>query len=351
MKFLAPLFLILVPGLAWSQEVLRVYNWTEYIDPAVVKSFESEYGVVVDYHEFETAAELNAGLDDAKPYDVVVPSHYMLAQMIENKKLQPIDTQRLENYSKLGMWSTQVLATQAGQHYAVPYLWGTIGLAINQRLAQPVYGGVVPNSWHVIFDDASRARLAGCGVGLQDSPEEILSIWFNYQGRRLQGASAAIIERNIEKLRPLVADARAINNEGLDSELAEGKLCAALVWSGEALLAMQENPNVIYDVPEEGSIGFIDTLAIPANARNPELAHRFIDHLLKPENMLRNSAEAMYYNFLVDDAPELKAFAQEHPSLVVTADQRRRTYFKDGLSGLQQPVLDAAWTSMRTAQQ
>lgn len=347
MKLLIPLFVAIIPSAAWAQDVLRVYNWDEYIDPAVIESFEAEHGVKVDYHEFTTSAELFAGIDSDHPYDIVVPSHYMLENLVKAEKIQLIDTQRLERYANINPWSTQLIGSNAGQLYAIPYLWGTVGLAVNQSLAQQSFGEPVPNQWQVLFEAAPRSRLSECGYGLQDSPEEVLSIWFNYQGRRMKGASESTVRRNVDKLKPLVDEARTIDNEGLRSQLAERKLCAALIWSGDALLAKLDNPEISYDVPEEGSVGFIDTLAIPANARNPELAYRFIDHLLKPENMILNSLASMHYNFLVDNAPELRGFSAAHPHLTVNADQRRRTYFNDGIAGLEQSIIEDTWNSLK----
>ncbi|RJG13613.1 extracellular solute-binding protein [Pseudomonas cavernicola] len=175
---------------AQAQEVLRFKTWKNYIDPTVLENFQRETGVRVDYQTFTTAEELNQALARGDLIDVVVPSHFQLAGLITNKRLQALDFRQLPQHANV---DPNLLALLAGlnsaNRYAAPYLWGTVGLAVNQKLAEPAFGGPLPNSWGVLFDQSQSARLEGCGIGWLDAPEETVSLWLNYRGKNLSRSS------------------------------------------------------------------------------------------------------------------------------------------------------------------
>ncbi|HSX70312.1 MAG TPA: extracellular solute-binding protein, partial [Pseudomonas sp.] len=131
-RILAPLLLALSPGLAAAADSIRVYNWNDYIAPQVLADFTKATGIQVEYHTYASAEELNEILASGESIDIAVPSQNDLPPLIEQGRLQPLDLTRLPNRKHLDKHLLSKLAAVDPQNrYAVPYLWGAVGLAIN----------------------------------------------------------------------------------------------------------------------------------------------------------------------------------------------------------------------------
>lgn len=350
MKHLLCLFALLICGVTHAEETLRFYNWKDYIDPAVLEDFHKQTGVRVEYHAFTTTDELMQTMAKGEAYDVVVPTHFMLRQLIAEHRLAPLDTQRLANYHNLDPWVVSALAgiPDANQH-VVPYLWGSIGLLVNPKLAQAAYGSPLPNSWSLLFDEQQAGRLAHCGLGMLDAAEEATSLLLNYRGRSLASSSGRQIEHTLKDLQPIARQVHSLSNWDYIDESAAGKLCLSMSWSGHAVLARERNPQLAYLIPDEGAAIYIDTLAIPANAPHPELAYRFIDFLMAPENAVRNARTTRFYAPLPSNAPVMQALAKDAPGQVLSVEQRRRSYLLESLPEAQRKSLDAAWLQLKAS--
>ncbi|MCY1286144.1 Putrescine-binding periplasmic protein [compost metagenome] len=352
MRWLSCVLVLTMACSAQAQEVLRVYNWTDYIDPEVLAGFEQQTGIRVEYQTFSSADQLDQVMARHEAYDVVVPSHFQLERLIGNQQLAKLDTTRLQHYATLDPGLLAMLAgIGSANRYVVPYLWGAVGMAVNPPLAEAAYGGPLPNSWSLLFDEAQVQRLAPCGVGLLDAPEETASLWFNYRGRSLGLYGARQIERNLQPLQAITPLLRTMDNESYTGALADGQLCVAMAWVGHALSAAQTNPVLSYRIPEEGAMVFIDSLAIPSNAPHPELAYRFIDYLLEPQHALRNARASHFYSPLSSATKELQELAKERPMQVLTAEERRRLYVLERLKPEQKAALDRAWSQLKAARQ
>lgn len=342
--------LAMLMGNAHAEEVLRVFNWTNYIEPDVLAAFQSESGIRVEYSTFSSAAELDAAMAGATQYDLVVPSHFQLARLIGEKRLQPLDFSQLPHYGSLDPALLAMLAGfDSANRYVVPYLWGSVGLVSNPSLAEPAFGGALPNSWSLLFDEQHRSRLTNCGLGMLDAPEETLSLWLNYRGRNLSKAGTRQIDQAGKQLLGMQGQFRNLDNDGYVADLASGKLCVAMAWVGHALTAAEKNPALRFRIPDEGALVFIDSLAIPTNAARPDLAYRFIDYLLKPENARRNALASRFYSPLAADDPEMKRLAQEQPALVPDQAERKRLYFLERLTPAQKVRVDEVWQRIKAA--
>ncbi|AYF88458.1 extracellular solute-binding protein [Pseudomonas sp. JS3066] len=340
----------LLTAFAQAEEVLRVYNWTNYIDPEVLAAFQRESGIRVEYTTFNTAADLDAALAGSAQYDLVVPSHFQLTRLIGEKRLQSLDFAQLPHYGSLDPALLAMLAGfDSANRYVVPYLWGSVGLVSNPSLAEAALGGALPNSWSLLFDEQQRSRLAGCGLGMLDAPEETLSLWLNYRGRNLSKAGTRQIDQAGKQLLAMQGQFRNLDNDGYVGDLASGKLCVAMAWVGHALTAAEKNPALRFRIPDEGALVFIDSLAIPANAARPDLAYRFIDYLLKPENARRNALASRFYSPMAADSPEMARLAQEQPMLVPDQAERKRLYFLERLKPEQKTHVDALWQQIKAA--
>lgn len=342
------LFLLLGPRLSQAEELLRVWNWNDYIAPQVLTDFEKASGIKVEYHSFSTTEELDAALAAGTEIDVAVPSHDQLPTLIKAGRLQPLDFTQLPNRRHLDRNLLGKLAAFDPQNqYAIPYLWGMAGLAVNQPQAEAAFGGPLPSSWSLLFDPAQSSKLAGCGISLLDAPEETLAALMAYQGRSLEQSSPMQLQRASAMLDALRPHLRYIDSERYIDDLNNGKLCLALVWSGDAATAVAAGQPVRFIVPQEGSTLFIDTLAIPANAKRVDLAHRFIDYLMEPAVAALITSEVLYPNANQDASELVDSKLRNNPALYPDRKSKRLLFALPTLPEKLDAAKDAIWTKFK----
>ncbi|WP_339489818.1 polyamine ABC transporter substrate-binding protein [Pseudomonas sp. EL_65y_Pfl2_R95] len=343
-RLYALVLLILAPFTANAEEMIRVYNWNDYIAPQVLKDFEAETGIKVEYHTFSTADELKKAMASGEAIDVAVPSNDTLPELIKAKAILPLDKSRLPNRIHLDkQLLSKLAAVDPDNNYAVPYLWGAVGLAINTPKAEAAYGGPLPDSWSVLFDPQNAARLSGCGISVLDASDETLSLVLNYQGRDFSRSAPSRIRRAGEVLKSIRPTLRYIDSERYIEDLNSGKLCMAMAWVGDALAAKQAGQPINFMVPAEGSVLFIDNLVIPSTARRADLAYRFIDYLMQPKVAAQITTETLYPNANSDSKQFLDASLQAMPDLYPSRDTKRRLYTLKSLSEEQKAVRDEVW--------
>lgn len=342
------LALLMLGSVAANAQTLRIYNWKDYIDPDVLARFERDTGIDVDYRTFTTAQELDEALRADSAFDLVVPSHFQLQRLIEEGRLQRLELGRLSHYDNLDPKLTAALASFAGApRYVVPYLWSTVGLVVDPVQVERALGQQAPPSWRLLFDAQYVQRLRACGVGWLDAPEETFSLSMNVRGKRLSDATPRGLQAQGAQLASDAEALRTLDNEGYIAALASGQLCAAMAWSGHALQAAAQRPALEFMVPQEGALLTVDSWAIPANAREPDLAYRFIDYMLQPGNARLNSLATYFYPPLRADLPEMAELARQAPALVPASGERRRLYFLELLKPEQKQVIDQQWQRIK----
>ena len=335
---------LLGAGLAQAQEVVRLYGWEGRLAPGVIEDFQKQTGIRVEYSTYSSAEEMLAGVR----YDVVFPSHYQLPALIAEGRLQALDPARLPNLAQVNPDLLAILRSfDAENSHAVPYLWGTVGLALNVDAITATLGELPTDSWSLLFDDKYSERLAKCGIGLLDARQETLSLLLNYKGSPLSRSTSRQIYRAGEELSVLRDRAASFGNASYIAPLAAGRLCLAMAWSGHVLKASEAGAPLQFVTPHEGSLTFIDTMAIPRNARNVEGAYRFIDFLASAAANTRNSRETLFYPVIRPDAPEMAKLAHDRRELVVSGDQRRSFYYLEALSAVQKSAVDASWSMIQ----
>ncbi len=347
-RLFAVLLLTLTPLLASAEEVIRVYNWNDYIAPQVIKDFEAESGIRVEYRTYSTDSELDTILASGEAIDIAVPSHDALPALINNGTLQPLDFSLLPNRKHIDkqLLSTLVALDPANRH-ALPYLWGAVGLAINTPQAEAAFGGPLPDSWSLLFDAEQSSRLASCGVSVLDAADETLTVLLNYQGRSLVRSAPSRIERTSRVLDGLRPNLRYIDSERYIDDLNQGKLCVAMAWVGDALAAADAGQPVRFLVPDEGSVLFIDSLVIPSTAKRPDLAHRFIDYLMQPKVAALITAETLYPSGNADSREFLDEALRNQPGLYPNRDTKRRLHALETPPEKHRAAVDAVWARFR----
>lgn len=252
-----------------------VYNWGEYIDPDVIDLFEEETGIDVVYEEFETNEIMYPKIQSgAIAYDVVCPSDYMIQRMIDNDLLAEINYDNIPNLKYID--DTYMKMSQGfdpENKYSVPYLWGTVGILYNKSMVdEPV------DSWGILWDEKYKDSIL-----MQDSVRDAFAVALKYLGYslnstdldELQAAKNLLIEQ-----KPLV---QAYVIDQVRDKMIGNEAALGVIYSGEALYCQEENPDLEYAIPKEGTNLWIDSWVIPKNAKNKENAEAFINFLCKPE--------------------------------------------------------------------
>ena len=275
-----------------NDKVLHVYNWSDYIAPETLANFEKETGIKVVYDVFDSNEVLEAKLlAGTSGYDIVVPSNPFLAKQIKAGVFQKLDKSKLPNWENLDpTLLTALEGSDPGNAYSIPYLWGTIGYAYNIDKVKAALGDDAPvDSWDLVFKPENMEKLKECGVTFLDSPTEILPSGLNYLGFSPVSDKADELKKTEElfmSVRPSVA---YFHSSKYISDLANGNICVAVGYSGDLYQAKsraeeaENGVNITYSIPKEGAGSFFDMLAIPADAKNVDAAHVFLDYLMKPE--------------------------------------------------------------------
>ncbi|UVE18020.1 extracellular solute-binding protein [Pseudomonas sp. LS44] len=343
--------LLLFPLLGHAEDVLHVHNWNDYIDPKVLEDFQRDTGIRVDYQTYSTSEEIAARLASDQPIDVAMPSHDLLATLIKDQRLLPLDFARLPNRKHLDPdLLAKLAAMDSGNRHALPYLWTSAGLAVNVPQAEAALNGPLPNSWSLLFDPQYSARLASCGISLLDAPKEIYSGLLSYQGHNLARTSPGRLKRASATLTALRPHLRYVDSERYIEDLNQGRLCLAVAWSGDALGAAEAGQPVQFLIPEEGAAASIDSMVIPRTAQRVDLAYRFIDYLMQPQVAARTTSVTFYPSGNAGAREFLAPNLRDNPTLYPDRDTKRRLVLLETVTPKLQAVIDDQWPRFRDAQ-
>lgn len=302
MAFMRFIFVLLVLGsgwLLWSTHegpVVNIYNWYNMIPPDVLEDFYKETGIQarIDFYDNNDVvqAKLLAGNSG---YDVVFPtsSPYLAAQ-IKAGVYQPIQKNLLPAYTDLHpILLTQMQRVDPGNTYSVPYYWGTLGFAYNEDMIRERMPNAPTDSYRMLFDPDVVCRFRDAGVTLLEEATDVYPVVLRYLGRDPDSASLndlKMAQNHLKKIRPCI---RRFSASRIVGELIGGETCLAQAWSGDTHMAIQEakklGKNIRYVIPVEGTSLWIDAMAIPKDAPNPENAHKFIEFMLRPDIAARVS--------------------------------------------------------------
>jgi len=324
---------------------LRFYNWNDYMVEDVLSDFTKETGIKVETPIFGSLEEMLKVVRSGEAFDILVPSHYALPALIDEGYLQPLDKTKLPNWAYIDPRLMVKLAPFDPQNlYGAPFLWGSIGIAYNKPQAEAAFGGPLPESWDLFFNPKLTSRFTGCGVSALDAASETLSILLNYKGYSLKRTSPLRIEQIGSILDTLRPNLRFVDDARTLAELSQGKLCLAISWAGEALQARAGGQPVEFFIPREGSVMFLDSLVIPANSPNPELAYQFINFMMRPEIVARLTEGLFFANYNLEAAKFLDPALANNRSIYPDTAIMRRLHALEPLSEVQEAARDRIWT-------
>ena len=267
-------------GSGTEKRVVNVCSWGEYIDESLIQQFEEATGIEVNYQTSPSNEELYSSLTlGGTSYDVIVPSDYMISQLIEEDMLQPLDYDKIPNFSKIAD-RFKNLSYDPENLYTVPYTWGTLGIIYNSTM---VDGDI--DSWDAMFDE----KYAGNVLMIRNSRDALAAALLD-QGYDINTTDEAQIREAYE----LLADAKSkgVYQSFVMDEVfgkMEGSNAAiAMYYAGDYLTMLDNNPDLKFVVPKEGSNWFVDAMCVLKTAQHKEEAEAWINFIASTESNLAN---------------------------------------------------------------
>lgn len=287
-------------GSAGVNGEVNVFNWGEYLDEDLIGQFEEETGIKVNYSTVPTNEEMYAKLKNGGvSYDVIIPSDYMIARMIEENMLKPLDFSQIPNFQYVDENFREPEFDPTGE-YSAPYQWGSVGIIYNKAMVDEEDLG----SWDILWNEKYAGQIL-----MVDNSRDAIGIALKKLGYSYNTTDEAKLKEAKDLLiqqKPLV---QAYVMDQIFDKMENGEAAIAAYYAGDYLL-MQDEMGEDSDIelgfftPIEGSNLFIDSMVVPANCENFDNAMAYINFILEPENMAKNT-EFIYYSTAESAAREL----------------------------------------------
>lgn len=269
---------------------LHIYNWADYLDPAVLKDFEQTYGVKVSMEVYDNNEDMIAKIRPGNSgYDVVFPSDYAVEIMWREKLLAPLDKALLPNLVHVRK-SNLDLYYDPGNLYSMPYNYGTTGLAYDKsKFTTPV------DSWASVFDPQQLEQNKGY-ISMLDDEREVPGAALHFLGKSMNDTEAANLKQAEDLLKAQKPFISGYDSSNVSRRLASGEIVLGQIYNNVALQARlgiegdySGNPNITFVIPKEGGTVWQDNMAIVASSPNIYTAHVFINYLMMPEVAAKNT--------------------------------------------------------------
>jgi len=268
---------------------LYLFSWTDYIAPELIRKFERDNDCKVVLDTYNSNETMHAKLLTSKSaYDIIIPSGDYISILIDDGLLEKINLSSLSNYSNLDpVILNKVEEYEFDLGYTVPYFWGTSGVIYNKKLVSEE--DMTDISWDV-FQNQKYANK----ITMLDDIREVIGVALIHNGFNPNDTSETALAIARESL--LLWDLNVVqyDSDSFKNEVQDGTIWLGQAYNGDALQVMEENGDIAFVLPKEGSTLWIDFFAIPKNSENKELAHKYIDFLLDEKNALTNAEYVLY---------------------------------------------------------
>lgn len=278
---------------------INVANWGEYLcvnEPGVIdvnKQFEALTGIKVNYTMYATNEELYAKLaSGGSDYDIIIPSDYMISKLINENMLEKLDFNNIPNFETYISDSFKNLEYDPTNEYSVPYTWGLVCLIYNKTMVEEA-----PTSWSALWDEKYKGNIL-----MFNNPRDAFGIAQELLGYSLNTESEAELDEAFELLKNQQDVVQAYVMDEIFDKMEGGSAALAPYYVGDAAVMAENNEDLDYVIPKEGTNKFVDAICIPKGAKNKEAAEMYINFLCETEIALANCEYIGY------STPHVKAF-------------------------------------------
>ena len=319
---------------------LNLYNWTDYISEDLLARFTEETGIAVNLSNYDSNETMLATLAaGATGYDVIVPSDYIIPQLIEQDLIQPIDAFALENAANIDPAFLDPYF-DVGRVYTAPYLYGTTGLAVDtSQVPEP------PTSWAEFF---AVPEGSDGSIGMMNDQIEVIHAVLRAVGAQpcsTDPADYAAAEELLDAFKPSVS---VINSDGIIERMASGENSIHMEWNGAAYRSSLENPNLVYVYATDGLTLWQDNFAVPTGAPNLEQAKAFINWMMDPQNIAEATNWNAYGNAIIGSDAFVDEELASSPMVVPSAEQLSYAAPVQTCPLEATDLYDRLWTSFRS---
>ena len=323
--------------------ILNVYNWGEYISDGsegtldVNKEFEKRYGITVNYSNYESNENMYNKLQSGGAnYDVIIPSDYMIAKLIEEDMLAELDFSNIPNY-KYVLEKYRGLYYDPDDKYTVPYTVGMVGLIYNTKIVKEA-----PDSWGALWDE----RYAG-EILMFNNPRDAFGVAQCYLGQSINTESVEDWDKAIKALKEQNHLVSSYVMDEVFNKMENGEAALAPYYAGDFLTMYDVNPDLAFVYPKEGVNFFVDAMCVPKNAENKEAAELYINFILEEEIAVANANYICYAsphsNVLESDDYDLKG----EPVLYPDEENTPRTEMFENLDYETQNYMNMLWNELK----
>lgn len=341
-----------------QDNVVNVYNWSDYIAEDTIAKFEAETGITVNYDVFDSnelvEAKLLAGNSG---YDVVVPSGFFLERQVAAGLFLPLDKAKLPNLTNMDADIAKIVsAYDPNNDHAVTYMWGTTAIGFNKKAVAERLGEVPVDSWDILFKPENAAKLADCGIAVLDAPSEIMSSALNYLGLDPNSESEEDLKKAEDLMLGLRPSLRYFHSSQYIGDLANGDICVAVGYSGDIFQAQAraveagQGVEIAYVIPKEGALMWFDLLAIPADAPHVDNAHKFIDFIMQPQIAADISNYVFYANGNAASTALISDEVKGDPAIYPPAEVKAKLFVTKAHTAQYDRLLTRSWTRIKTGQ-
>ena len=324
------------PGCSKYRPILYVLQWENYFAADTISNFEKEFGCQVVVTNFGSADELRAKLDRVPSgYDVAFPSDEILPQLIEAGKLEKLDLSKIPDFKNIASRFRGAPADPKND-YSLPYMWGTTGIAYNVKEVSPA-----PDSWKVLWEAKYVSRMT-----MLEDRREVFAAAMLANGDDPKNPTAETIEKAKKKLLERKPLAYGVPRE----KLIAGDYILSQCYNGdasEAAASDERKTDIAYVIPKEGGTLWFDSVTIPAKPKNRDLAHAFLNYLMRPAVSAAISNARFYANPNELAQQHIRKEIRENPLIYPSEETLKRCYYLPPLAPALRKKMDGAWEEVR----
>lgn len=323
---------------------LNVYNWGLYISDGsdesvdVLAAFQELTGIKVNYTTYDTNESMYAKLKSGgASYDVIVPSDYMIGKMVNEDMLEPLDMANIPNFASIGA-AYKGQSYDPADAYSVPYMWGLVGIVYNSTMVSET-----PDSWAALWDEQYANS-----VLMFNNSRDAFAIAAKKLGMSLNPRSIEDVNLIAEELKAQKYVVQAYVMDEIFDKMEGGEAALAPYYAGDAIVMMDENPDLGFVIPKEGTNYFVDAMCIPKGAKNKEAAEMFINYMCEVDVGAAN-CDFIGYSTPIDavrgELPEELANSPiAYPSAAVLANTETFEALPEEINA----AMDRAWSDMKS---